>query len=434
MWTARLQGLRAHGSVRSASLLVVALAGAAAVLALLVGGWWLINPVIAGVARIEADRLPRIELLQRARYADLEASIALRNALLFSDAGMKTSEVERFLGLQAVADEATSELERMAAGHTSATLLAQAMQSRRSLQATRSRARLLVQTARTEEAEDAITAELQGSLDAYLALLQKVVDHEERRVGETILSARRTMGEARSLLLAAGLVSVLTMAFLTVAWRRQVHHEVAARDRQIEQLRQQRDALVREVHHRIKNHLQGLLGLIEDQRRSTPPADGLLATLHGHVLALVGIHGLQASRAGERVYLHELVSQQVRLIQAGFPGARIDTRMGPEPGPELLDEGQAVPLALVVTELIVNAIKHGTDRTASVEVRCDAGGCRISVSNALRDGKGATGWEDGAGSGLALVSALVEGFGTVARADDGVRVTMTLEIPHAGLA
>lgn len=119
-------------------------------------------------------------------------------------------------------------------------------------------------------------------------------------------------------------------------------------------LEQQRDALVREVHHRIKNHLHGVLGLLRMEANVHPDLAPHLSEVSNQIKAIAGVYGLQCAVNGAGADLDRVV----RLIVAS--AARPVAYQGLAGEPLVLGDGDAVPVALVVNELITNALKHRT--------------------------------------------------------------------------
>lgn len=134
----------------------------------------------------------------------------------------------------------------------------------------------------------------------------------------------------------------------------------------------QRDALVREVHHRIKNNLQGITGLLRQFAQSYPETADPINQAIGQVRSIAVIHGLQGRSSERTVRLCELTGAIASDIAAVWQvPVRVDI---PAPWtPCIVDEAEAVPLALVLNELIINAVKHGSQQARGVEVRLRKG-------------------------------------------------------------
>ena len=197
-------------------------------------------------------------------------------------------------------------------------------------------------------------------------------------------------------------------------------HEGVRRARQgqdAERAIRQRDLLVREVHHRIKNHLQALVGLVSvtfssesglDQR-----AQGLLSQIH----SIAVIHGLQSKRADELVNLCDTVAAIGELNESlrgsgGCLHLRIELDR-----PAVIVESHAVAIALVVNELIRNAMKHSCRKNESIAVLIRSGCFDDSVELVIRN-PGAIDenvltdlQESGACGGLSLVHELLPAEG-----------------------
>lgn len=161
---------------------------------------------------------------------------------------------------------------------------------------------------------------------------------------------------------------------------RDISERKQAEQERLAALSQQRDALVREVHHRIKNHLQGVTGLLRAHARAHPEVAAALAEAIGQVRVIAEVFGLQGRADIERVTLCGLV----RLAADGIvaPMAVVcETAASSLTAPLAQDE--AVPLALVINELVTNAVKHLDPPDPAQPVRAsscvDAGGVTIEV-------------------------------------------------------
>jgi PAS domain S-box-containing protein len=142
----------------------------------------------------------------------------------------------------------------------------------------------------------------------------------------------------------------------------------AAERQRLEEAVKQRDILVREVHHRIKNNLQGVAGLLQHMAHAKPELASNLNEIAGQIQAIAQVHGLQIRATGTLPVLG--VAQGIFQNLATMFG--VEVRFEP-PQPALwrwgLPENEAVPLALVVNELGTNAIKYRASREQGISVR-----------------------------------------------------------------
>ena len=119
-----------------------------------------------------------------------------------------------------------------------------------------------------------------------------------------------------------------------------------------------RDALVREVHHRIKNSLQGIIGVLRQCAQNYPQTAEPIRQAIGQVQGISVIHGLRGQSNPSSVQLCELTQAIASEVSALWQApVAVDL---PQPWAACtLAESEAVPMALVLNELIHNAVKHG---------------------------------------------------------------------------
>lgn len=146
-----------------------------------------------------------------------------------------------------------------------------------------------------------------------------------------------------------------------------------------------KEAMLAEVHHRIKNNLQVVSSLLNLQSngRSDPIMAGTQAQIQA--MALVHEHLYQNASIGELnlgAYLDDLVVAITEIYQVD--PARVAVRVVSED--VVIPMGAAMPAALIVNELVTNAVKHafpdGASGTILTEVgRMPDGVVRIVVSD-----------------------------------------------------
>ena len=127
----------------------------------------------------------------------------------------------------------------------------------------------------------------------------------------------------------------------------------------------QREMLVKEVHHRIKNNLQGVAGLLQQTAARRPEVAVLIGEAVGQVQAIAQVHGLQVGASGP-LRVKPLVEAIAASVQRTF-GRPITVSVQGTPAHRFaLPEAESIPIALTINELLTNAIKHG----APGEIRC----------------------------------------------------------------
>lgn len=117
---------------------------------------------------------------------------------------------------------------------------------------------------------------------------------------------------------------------------------------------------VREVHHRVKNNLQTMASLLRLQMRQvdSPAAKEALGTAVNRILSMATVHELLARENHDAVEVVPLLRRitEENLQNFLLPGQEVEHRIEAEA--VRLPQRQATALALVVNELVVNALKH----------------------------------------------------------------------------
>ena len=180
----------------------------------------------------------------------------------------------------------------------------------------------------------------------------------------------------------------------------------------------EKEVLVKEIHHRLKNNLQVVSSLLGLQARSVadPLTRHKFEESQSRVQSLAMLHeGLYLSDNFVEVDVSDYVPRMAEhLFQSFGAGNRIRLRTGFDPLRLHMDT--AVPCGLIITELLSNSLKYafpeGRRGEIAIEVRAvSTGGVRLVVSD---DGIGMPpgfDWRSGSTLGLRLVRSLAEQLG-----------------------
>ena len=203
--------------------------------------------------------------------------------------------------------------------------------------------------------------------------------------------------------------------------------------RRLDESLRQRDALVREVHHRIKNNLQGVVGLLRSHARRARETSHVLEAAIQQVQSVAMVHGLQGMHNRGGVALFEIVDAIARM-QSGLTERVIRVEhIDPLASAILVAEGEAVGVALALNELINNAAKHSDANRPGillVEVERKLARVQVRVRNrgGLPDGFDYMGGKH-LGIGLGLVKALAPAEGSeIVFVQNGEFVAVTLSL------
>ena len=199
----------------------------------------------------------------------------------------------------------------------------------------------------------------------------------------------------------------------------------------------QRDALVREVHHRIKNNLQGVVGLLRQKMRKHPAMAAEMEEAIVQLQTVAVVYGLQSTRADGLVSLSDMVEAICASAESLIGGHVERTFERKSVRPVCVTETEAVSMAVALNELVFNALKHQSAeagrKRARVVVLETAHSAEIRIANRGRLPKGFD-YEAGrgAGNGLGLVRMLLVAPGAQVKysgRQSKVEVTLTLAPP-----
>ncbi len=124
---------------------------------------------------------------------------------------------------------------------------------------------------------------------------------------------------------------------------------------------QQKNTLVREVHHRIKNNLQGVVGLLRQHSKYESIDNTMLEHAISQLNSVSLVHGIQSDDSNQCISVAQLV---VVICKATFSAIGVEITPSIQSSgntTHYLNEKNAVPIALIINELIFNAKKHSSE-------------------------------------------------------------------------
>ena len=216
--------------------------------------------------------------------------------------------------------------------------------------------------------------------------------------------------------------------------------DISERKRAEEQIKAslgEKEVLLKEVHHRVKNNLQIMSSLLnlQIQYLNDPATREIFRTSMDRIKSMALIHDkLYRSESLSSIYFPGYVSDLVRdLVGAYTMGKGIALNLDVDP--VLLDMDTAIPLGLVINELVSNALKHGfpggSGGTVAIDLHREDTRVTLSVTD---DGIGFPQELDFMNTpslGMQLVTALVEQLeGTIElKRGEGTKFTIAFKAP-----
>jgi two-component sensor histidine kinase len=147
-----------------------------------------------------------------------------------------------------------------------------------------------------------------------------------------------------------------------------------------------KDAAIREVHHRVKNNLQTISSLLRLQQRRMVPGEGQTALREAErrIRSIALVHEILSREAGEQVDFNDILPSLLRMAEDNVLTER-HVIIEPKGGAGELPAEIATPLAVVLTELLQNAVEHAfpesfvSEEEGHVDVELENDGTELTV-------------------------------------------------------
>lgn len=137
-------------------------------------------------------------------------------------------------------------------------------------------------------------------------------------------------------------------------------HDATEARRQDEEIRV-KNAMIQEVHHRVKNNLQTIAGLLRMQLRrvQSEEARQALDEALGRILSVAVIHEFLSSNSSNIINIKEVSQRIVTQFQQGMLSPERVIRLELSGDSIYLPARQATACSLIINELLQNAVEHG---------------------------------------------------------------------------
>ena len=187
------------------------------------------------------------------------------------------------------------------------------------------------------------------------------VEHDFPGVG------RRTMLlNARKVIYETSADSTILLAFTDITARRLVERDLADLLEHTEELLRQKQVLLQEMQHRVANSLQIIASILLIKARAVTSEETRLhlRDAHQRVLSVAEVQShLHASGGLDRIEVGPYLTKLCASLAASMLGDSHPISLRVEADHGLLGSDKAVSMGLIVTELVINAIKYAFPQT-----------------------------------------------------------------------
>jgi two-component sensor histidine kinase len=307
---------------------------------------------------------------------------------------------------------------------------------------------LFLQPARAVRAKRALRSALGGAkfelLVGFLTFVRSAhywtLMHPELALEDDVTDLLREQEELARLLLEdaeAGRCEMGTRLFEELESLRDLneHQQLKKAKLELEEIGRQKELLLKEVDHRIKNSLQIVSALLQLQAKTAGSAASQFHAAAARVTAIAAVHKQlhrsdHVGTAGLDHYLIDLC----REISAASSSPDLARPLSVDADPLIISTDVAVQIGLIVNELVTNALRHsrpvGEDAGIRVVLRKNPDGFAIDVCD---PGDGPATAQSEPGLGTRIIETLAHQINaTVAKGRVATGYTVTVTVPHRG--
>jgi two-component sensor histidine kinase len=166
----------------------------------------------------------------------------------------------------------------------------------------------------------------------------------------------------RNLTISGSLILIVFISLLYKSYRlnKESSEAIGKKNQSLNQLVTEKEWLLKEIHHRVKNNLQIVTGLLQRQSAYIDNDEALAAIQNSenrmHAIALIHQKLYQSESLG-LIIMPEYIEEMISYLKDSC-GADKRVAFERHVGDISLDVAQAVPLGLILNEAITNAIKY----------------------------------------------------------------------------
>lgn len=224
------------------------------------------------------------------------------------------------------------------------------------------------------------------------------------------------------------IIALSTMLVVLLHNRERLH----ATQRHLERSLREKEVLLREVHHRVKNNLALVLSLLNLERDTveTEASREVIDAIQGRIYSMSVFHEkIYETTDLEQIdlndYFRTLGGYTTHIYARLVPNLRVRYEIEPHS----LQPGQLIALGLITTEAMTNAIKHAFVDSADPEIAVFFGQREGAHVLEIRDnGRGTQIDSESKNVGVSIMKSLAQQIGGTIRflSDGGTRVLVSL--------
>ena len=234
----------------------------------------------------------------------------------------------------------------------------------------------------------ALTKDREVLKDIIQKTLNKVSKKERDTIRNNWIPLQYKQGVEKRLVrnyIVYGAIAFLLLTLFFYLWNNTLRNQIRIRNKVekelnlsldlIKEKNSEKDTLLKEVHHRVKNNLQIVYSMLNMQSRQVDDelARKVLSEGKSRIMAMALIHKvLYESENLNEVNIKEYVNSLIHNISSVYANDKKAVEVCVEAKDILLNLDLAIPLGLILNELLTNSYKHAF-------VNMDSGSIKISI-------------------------------------------------------
>lgn len=201
-------------------------------------------------------------------------------------------------------------------------------------------------------------------------------DEELRRVTlekEAADQRSKAREQGRNFALALAAMALVVSIYAFSVWRsgKKINRLLQEKNDLANENLEQKEMLIGEIHHRVKNNLQLVSNLLDFQSRATDDKQAAksLEDSKNRVASMATLHQFLYTRGDYRnIDMHTYLSELAVRWQQSYSSAKSSVKIRVEANNVKLDIDTAIPIGLIANELVTNAYKYAFNETQAGEI------------------------------------------------------------------
>lgn len=225
---------------------------------------------------------------------------------------------------------------------------------------------------------------IRGIVDKYISQESGKITYEI--LPRTPADIKYTGIPNRYLTIAIGVISILFL--VVIGWIITLRKKVKNKTQKISKALEEKEILLQEIHHRVKNNLSIISGLIGLQMDATEDekAQEVLEDSQARIQSMAMIHDkLYQTDSLSSIRLDQYLKELVETIHLTFDGINDSIQIKFDMDPAEINIHKVVPCGLLVNELVVNAFKHafepGTEGVLEISLKKLNGKVELTIAD-----------------------------------------------------